>query len=37
MREVLHKKFPIERRAILHAETAKLLSGGKKVIISILK
>ena len=31
MREVLHKKFPIERRAILHAETAKLLSGGKKV------
>ena len=31
MREVLHKKFPIERRASLHAETAKLLSGGKKV------
>ena len=31
MREVLYKKFPIERRAILHAETAKLLSGGKKV------
>ena len=30
MREVLHKKFPIERRAILHAKTAKLYSAGKK-------
>ena len=30
MREVLYKKFPIERRASLHAETAKLLSGEKK-------
>ena len=30
MREVLHKKFPIERRASLHAETAKILSAGKK-------
>ena len=31
MREVLHGKFPIERRAILHAETAKLYSAGKKM------
>ena len=31
MREVLHKKFPIEQRAKLHTEIAKLLSGGKKV------
>ena len=31
MREVLHKKFPIEQRAKLNAEIAKLLSGGKKV------
>ena len=30
MREVLCQKFPIQRRASLHAETAKLLSGGKK-------
>ena len=30
MREALHKKFPIERRASLHAETAKILSAGKK-------
>ena len=30
MRETLHKKFPIERRASLHAETAKILSAGKK-------
>ena len=31
MREVLHKKFPIEQRAKLHTEIAKLLSGGKKI------
>ena len=31
MREVLHKKLPIEQRAKLNAEIAKLLSGGKKV------
>ena len=31
MREVLHKKFPIEQRAKLHTDIAKLLSGGKKV------
>ena len=29
MREALYKKFPFERRAGLHAETAKLLSAGK--------
>ena len=31
MREVLNQKFPIERRASLHAETAKLLTGSKKM------
>ena len=31
MREVLHQKFPIETRASLHAVTAKLLTGGKKM------
>ena len=31
MREVLIQKFPIERRAGLHAKTAKLLTGGKKM------
>ena len=31
MREVLNQKFPIERSASLHAETAKLLTGGKKM------
>ena len=31
MREVLHKKLPIEQRAKFHAKIAKLLSGGKKV------
>ena len=31
MREVLHKKYPIQQRAKLHAEIAKLLSGGKKI------
>ena len=31
MREVLHKKFPIQQRAKLNADIAKLLSGGKKV------
>ena len=31
MREVLHMKYPIQQRACLHAEIAKLLSGGKKV------
>ena len=31
MREVLIQKFPIERRAELHAKTAKLLTGGKKM------
>jgi len=29
MREALYKKFPFQRRAGLHAETAKLLSAGK--------
>ena len=31
MREVLNQKFPVERSASLHAETAKLLTGGKKM------
>ena len=31
MREVLLKKFPVEQRAKLHTEIAKLLSGGKKI------
>jgi hypothetical protein len=31
LREVLVQKFPIERRASLHAKTAKLLTGGKKI------
>ena len=31
MREVLIQKFPIERRTGLHAKTAKLLTGGKKM------
>ena len=31
MREVFQQKIPIEKRAILHAKTAKLLTGGKKI------
>ena len=31
MREVLNQKFPIERRASLHAEAAKLLTGSQKI------
>ena len=30
MREVLHQKFPMEKRASLHMQTAKLLSTSKK-------
>ena len=30
MREVLHQKFPMEKRAVLHMKTAKLLSTSKK-------
>ena len=30
MREVLHQKFPMEKRAYLHMKTAKLLSTSKK-------
>ena len=31
MREVLHMKYPIQQRTRLHAEIAKLLTGGKKI------
>ena len=30
MREILHQKFPMERRAMLHMETAKILSTSKR-------
>ena len=30
MREILHQKFPMERRAILHMEAAKILSTSKR-------
>ena len=31
MREVLNQKFPIERRASLHAEAAKFITGSQKI------
>jgi peptide subunit release factor RF-3 len=33
MREVLHQKFPMEKRANLHMKTAKILSTSKNLYI----